>query len=91
MWSNYLTFKTLWANSADDKLMRYFFFVFFFFFQENRTWHFKQIVSETICMNCRNLFSGKKKKKKKKKKKNKKETYYFNMSSAESFIHSAKH
>ena len=30
----------LWANSADDKLMK-----FFLFFLENRIWHFVQIVS----------------------------------------------
>ena len=30
----------LWANSADDKLM-----TFFLFFQENKIWHFMQIVS----------------------------------------------
>ena len=29
----YLTFSTLWANSADDKLVKAF---FFFFFPENR-------------------------------------------------------
>ena len=31
-------------------------FVCFFFFSENRLWHFKQ---QTICIKCRNLFSGK--------------------------------
>ena len=41
-----LTFSSLWANSADKKLM-----LFFFFFQEKRIWHIMQIVSkETICM-----------------------------------------
>ena len=30
----------LWANSADDNLIK-----FFLFFWENRTWHFMQIVS----------------------------------------------
>ena len=35
-----LTFTTLWAFSADDKLM-----IFFLFFPENRIWHFMQIVS----------------------------------------------
>ena len=34
------TSTTLWANSADDKLV-----VFFLFFPENRIWHCKQIVS----------------------------------------------
>ena len=36
----YLTFTTLWANSADDKLV-----IFFFISPENRIWHFMQIVS----------------------------------------------
>ena len=35
-----LTFTTLHANSADDKLI-----VFFIFFPENRVWHIMQIVS----------------------------------------------
>ena len=35
-----LTFTTLWAFSADDKMM-----LFFLFFPENRIWHFMQIVS----------------------------------------------
>ena len=35
-----LTFTTLWAFSADDRLM-----IFFLFFPENRIWHFMQIVS----------------------------------------------
>ena len=35
-----LTFTILWANSAEDKLL-----IFFLFFQENRIWHFMQIVS----------------------------------------------
>ena len=68
-----LTFTTLWAFSADDKMM-----LFFLFFPENRIWHFMQIVSlgdnlhemsnpvfwekETICMKCQILFSGKNKK-----------------------------
>ena len=34
-----LTFTTLWAFSADDRL------IFFLFFPENRIWHFMQIVS----------------------------------------------
>ena len=33
-----LVFTTLWANSADNKL------IFFLFFPENRIWHFMQIV-----------------------------------------------
>ena len=43
LWSssnNSLTFTTLWAFSADDRLM-----IFFLFFPENRIWHFMQIVS----------------------------------------------
>ena len=36
----YLTFTTLWAFSANGKLM-----IFLLFFQENRIWHFMQIVS----------------------------------------------
>ena len=35
-----LTFTTLWADSADDKLM-----IFFLIFPENRIWHFIQIFS----------------------------------------------
>ena len=38
--TDYLTFTTLWAFSADDRLM-----IFFLFFPENRIWHFMQIVS----------------------------------------------
>ena len=49
-----LTFTTLWAFSADDKLM-----IFFLFFPENRIRHF---IKETICMKCHILFSGKNKK-----------------------------
>ena len=53
-----LTLTTLWANSADNKLM-----IFLLFFPENRIWHFLQIVSitplEAICMKCQILFSGK--------------------------------
>ena len=37
---SYLTFTTLWAFSADDKMM-----LFFLFFPENRIWHYMQIVS----------------------------------------------
>ena len=37
---NILTFITLWANSADDKLMKVFLFL-----PENMLWHFMQIVS----------------------------------------------
>ena len=38
--NNTLTFTTLWAFSADDRLM-----IFFLFSPENRIWHFMQIVS----------------------------------------------
>ena len=38
-----LTFTTLWAFSADDKLM-----IFFLFFPENRIRHFTQIVSYNL-------------------------------------------
>ena len=38
--SKYLTFTTLWANSADNKLM-----TFFLLFPENENWHFMQTVS----------------------------------------------
>ena len=40
VWIGTLTFTTLWAFSADDKMM-----LFFLFFPENRIWHFMQIVS----------------------------------------------
>ena len=35
-----LTFATLLANAADDKMV-----IFFLFFSENKIWHFIQIVS----------------------------------------------
>ena len=38
--SGVLTLTTLWASSADDKLM-----IYFLFFPENRFRHFMQIVS----------------------------------------------
>ena len=56
--TNALTITTLWANSADDKLM-------------GKKNHFswtgfdiscKLSPLETICLKCQNLFSGKKKK-----------------------------
>ena len=53
-----LTITTLWANSADDKLI----FFFLSFFSENRHWHFMQMV---ICIKCQHQFSGKNKKKNK--------------------------
>ena len=45
LWLWILTFTTLLANSADDKVM-----IFFLFFTE----------METICMNCQTLFSWEK-------------------------------
>ena len=39
-YDNELTFTTLWANSADNKLT-----IFFLIFPENRIWNFIQIVS----------------------------------------------
>ena len=38
-YSDTLIFITLWANSANDKLL-----ILFLFFPENRIWHFTQIV-----------------------------------------------
>ena len=58
--SKRLIFTTLWANSADNKLM-----VFFLLFPENKIWQILQIISiETIliCMKYQILFSGKNKK-----------------------------
>ena len=52
-----LTFTTLWANSADDKLM-----IFFLFFPGNRIWHFVQIVSagwRQFVWNVNSCFLGK--------------------------------
>ena len=40
-----LTFTTLWANSADDKLL-----IFFLFFPENKIWHFMHIASSETCL-----------------------------------------
>ena len=37
---NILTFRTLWANQAENKMM-----TCFLFFPENRFWHFMQIIS----------------------------------------------
>ena len=69
------TFTTLWANSADDKLL-----IIFLFFQENirhfmqtvYIWYFPQKTGfdlscklsslEKICMKSQVLFSGKNKK-----------------------------
>ena len=49
-----LTFTTLWANSANDKLMKVFLFLL-----ENRIWPFIQIVSlGPMCIKYQNLFAG---------------------------------
>ena len=61
----YLTLSTL------GKIYRWRTEIFLLLFPENRFWHFKHIVSETICMKCQILFSGKNKKK------------FINLSSAE--------
>ena len=56
--SQYLTFTTLWANSADDKLM-----IFFLFFQKiGFVISCKLSSKETICMKCQSLFYGTNKK-----------------------------
>ena len=49
-WSQYLTLTTLWANSAEDKLV--------IFFPENRIWHFIQ--TEDNLHEILNLFLGRK-------------------------------
>ena len=63
-----LTFATVWANSADNKLM-----IFFLIFPENCIWHFMQIdISckltqvETVCIKCQIFFFLRRKKKKEK-------------------------
>ena len=50
--SDTLTFITLWANSADDKLM-------IFFPETGFDISFKMSQLETVCMKCQILFSGK--------------------------------
>ena len=48
-------YHSLWANSADDKLM-----IFFLLFSENRIWHFMQIVSTGNNLHkCESCFLGK--------------------------------
>ena len=47
----FLTFTTLWANSADNKLV----IVFLFFIETGLIFH----AVETICMKCQILFAGK--------------------------------
>ena len=50
-----LTFTTLLANSADNKLV-----IFFLFFPENRFWYFIKIVSiGEFAQNIKNCFLGK--------------------------------
>ena len=70
-----LTFTTLWANTADDTLIK----VFLFFFPENRFWHFMQIVShgDSLHEMSKPVFWEK-------------WGNYFNMLSAENFTQSAK-
>ena len=70
----FLTFTTLWALSADDKLM-----IFFLFFPVNRIWHFMQIVSwgDNLHEMSNPVFWEKQEK-------------YFKMLSAENFTQSAK-
>ena len=69
----------LCADSADDKMV-----IFFLFFQENRFWHFMQIVSigDNLHGMSKPVFWKKKRKEKEK---------YFCVSSAENFTQSAKH
>ena len=70
-----ITFTSLWANSADDKL-----FIFFLFFPENRVDISCKLSSlETICMKYQILFSAENNIKK-----------YFIMLSDENFTQSAK-
>ena len=71
--SRKLTFTTLWAFSADDKLM-----IFFLFFPVNRIWHFMQIVSwgDNLHEMSNPVFWEKQEK-------------YFKMLSAENFTQSA--
>ena len=70
-----LTFTTLLANSADNKLV-----MFFSYFSQETGFAISSKLSplETICMKWQNLFYGKTKKK------------YFNMLPAENFTQSAK-
>ena len=58
---NYLTLTTLWANSADDKLM-----IFSYFRRKQGLAFHANCLQlsplETICMKCQNLLYGKNKK-----------------------------
>ena len=57
--SQYLTFTTLWANSADDKLE----VIFSDFFEKiGYVISCKMSSKETICMQCQSLFHGTNKK-----------------------------
>ena len=55
--SNCLTFTTLWANTANDKLM-----IFSLFFPENRIWQFMQnwLQWRQFVWNAKSRFLGKK-------------------------------
>ena len=69
VYSSSLTFTTLLANSADDKLV-----IFFLFFTVNRIWQFMQIVStgDNLHETSKRVFKENLEK-------------YFNMASAENF------
>ena len=41
-----LTFTTIWANSAVDKLVIVFFIIFLLFYLEKRLWQFMQVFSK---------------------------------------------
>ena len=69
------TFTTVWANSADDKLV-----IFCLFFPESRIWHFMQIVLwRQFAWNVKFYFLGQFKQ------------IYFKRLSAEIFTQHAKH
>ena len=71
-----LTLTTLWANSADNKLI-----VFLYFPEIRQTFHVNFLPMETICLKYHTciLFPEKNKKK------------YFKISSAENFTQHANH
>ena len=56
--NGHLTLTTLWADSADDKLM----IIFLFFKKTGYDISCKLSPVETICIKCQNLFSKKNKK-----------------------------
>ena len=76
----FLTFTTLYANSADDKLMTFFLFFFILFRKQNLTLHANCLHWRQFALSVKCLLTGEKKKKKK----------YFKMSSAENFNQRAK-